>query len=625
MRFEIIRTLGSGSTGVVQLARDTERGGALVAVKRLHPHLQFTLEQETTLAQSVSHRNVCRVHDVHREDGCIVISMEHVDGETLRAVIQRHAKSKPPHMALSEGLHILQQILDGVEEAHAQGVSHCDLKPENVMINREGAVKIMDFGLAMRAATTIVQRQARAGAGTPGCMAPEHLEGKADARSDVYALGGILYEILTGCDARKRPLAFPDDTPPDLRRVVTTCLKKNPDRRFQSVAELRHALREPVAWRPLASYTGILAVCLLLTVAIAIAFALSVRPRRAGAGALPAAKAQSSAVDSVAGGNASPPLPQPETARLLADGESFLQNDMVDDALAQFERALQLDDHLTEAHFQRGLALVKLKRWDEAIAAFKRALPGSASERRVLWQWTSHFAPGSAHGVIWVKPNKVLFGERKGTDTILQLVELEQHRVRRLLIPDDHIRLNDYGLANDRLTILLSYDIKGSPNALRLYAVSPDASVLWHLDLQDGSAQLPWIGIVPRGFFAYFPSSHRLSFYDERSPQPRWTRRDVQFNRNLDPVALTNAIVLAEVTAQGSRYHAVDLADGSDDWTLDVPKIASMVVPARDEDILYFVTKSGEMIAVELGGDAARIVWRKPTGRDIVSLRAGAH
>src|SRR5205085_11148546 len=124
---------------------------------------------------------------------------------------------------------------------------------------------------------------------------------------------------------------------------------------------------------------------------------------------------------------------------------------------------------------------------------------------------SAKFAPGSRHGVIWVRPNSVLYGERKGKDTILQLIDLEPHRVRRLLIPDDHLLLDDGGFTNDRMMVLMAYQLRPAPASPKftLYAISvADASPLWHIDLDDIGSQLPWIGIGARGLLTFVPGKH---------------------------------------------------------------------------------------------------------------------
>ena len=143
MRFEIIKPIGSGATGVVYLARDTVKGN-IVALKQLRPDVAFP-QQEVLLAQKVTHPNVCRVHEFFVENDVAQISMEYVEGENLRSVIDRYrAEAASAAVPFDEALGILRQVMDGLEEAHRQGVVHRDLKPENILITRDGAVKITD-------------------------------------------------------------------------------------------------------------------------------------------------------------------------------------------------------------------------------------------------------------------------------------------------------------------------------------------------------------------------------------------------------------------------------------------------------------------------------------------------
>jgi len=262
-RYEILGEAGRGGMGIVYKARDRETG-EVVALKVLKREIaaETTLverfKNELRLARKITHKNVCRIHEFNRaSDGTAYISMEYVEGDSLRRLLRRIE-----NFGVRGGTRIAEQICAGMSEAHAQGVVHRDLKPENVMLDAAGNVKIMDFGIARSLEAGLTSTTGILG--TPAYMAPEQASGKPlDNRADIYALGLILYEIFTG----KR--AFTGDTPvevamkqvhetppaprelepalpPHIERAILKCLEKNPAKRFQSVDELEVALTQEV-------------------------------------------------------------------------------------------------------------------------------------------------------------------------------------------------------------------------------------------------------------------------------------------------------------------------------------------------------------------------------------------
>jgi serine/threonine protein kinase len=262
-RYDLLGEAGHGSMGNVYKARDRETGET-IALKVLKPEIasdQAMMERfknELLFARKITHKNVCRVHDFNRIGGIAYITMEFVEGESLRSVLNRFGGLSP-----RKGIDVALQICSGLKEAHAQGIVHRDLKPENVMIDAQGNVKIMDFGIArsMEAAT----RLTGAMVGTPAYMAPEQVAGKpVDFRTDVYSLGLILYEMFTGSQAFQAdtPVAVAlkqmREAPPPpheiepaiplgIERAILKCLEKDPFKRFQSLTELENVLRSPGA------------------------------------------------------------------------------------------------------------------------------------------------------------------------------------------------------------------------------------------------------------------------------------------------------------------------------------------------------------------------------------------
>jgi serine/threonine protein kinase len=258
-RYDILGEAGHGSMGNVYKARDRETGET-VALKLLKPEIasdQAMMERfknELLYARKITHKNVCRAHEFNRIGGIAYTSMEFVEGESLRSVLNRFGG-----LPLRKANHVALQICSGLAEAHAQGIVHRDLKPENVMIDGQGNVKIMDFGIArsMEAGTRLTGSIV----GTPAYMAPEQVSGKqVDYRTDIYSLGLMLYEMFTGTPAfsadtavavalkqmRETPQA-PHEIDPTIpvgsERAILKCLEKEPGKRFQTVVDLEKLLR----------------------------------------------------------------------------------------------------------------------------------------------------------------------------------------------------------------------------------------------------------------------------------------------------------------------------------------------------------------------------------------------
>jgi eukaryotic-like serine/threonine-protein kinase len=276
-RYELLERIGAGGMGEVFRARDHDLHRD-VAIKFLperfasDPDRLARFAQEARTASSLNHPNIVTIHEVGSRDGSPYIVMEHVDGETLRRMIARGL------MPVRRALDIGAQIADGLAKAHAANVVHRDLKPDNVMVTKDGYVKILDFGLAKLRGEAQDGLTARPGAseeitqispntavgvllGTAGYMAPEQVRGlAADYRSDQFALGAVLYEMATGHKAFERGSAVQTLTaiiedeprpigelnpsfPPPARWLIERCLSKEPEQRYASTLDLAQELR----------------------------------------------------------------------------------------------------------------------------------------------------------------------------------------------------------------------------------------------------------------------------------------------------------------------------------------------------------------------------------------------
>ena len=254
-RYEIIEELGAGGMGRVYRAFDT-RIKEEVALKLLRPEVASrpkTVERfrnEIRLARKIVHKNVCRMFDMGEERSTHFITMEYVAGEDLKSFIRRVGQ-----LPVGKAVLIGRQIAEGLTEAHKIGVVHRDLKPGNIMIDKDGDAKIMDFGIARSLAgggTTVEG----AIIGTPEYMSPEQVEGKEkDRRTDIYALGIILFEMVTGrvpfegatpfsiankhkTEPAPDAAALNPQVPQGLSRLILRCMEKPPERRYQTTEEL---------------------------------------------------------------------------------------------------------------------------------------------------------------------------------------------------------------------------------------------------------------------------------------------------------------------------------------------------------------------------------------------------
>ncbi len=272
-RYEIVRLLGQGGMGAVYQAHDKEleRQVAIKVIRSdmaANPEILRRFKQELILARQITHKNVIRIFDLGQADGIKFITMEYIEGENLQSVLRKKKK-----LESAEAANILAQVCRALEAAHNEGVVHRDLKPQNIMLDKSGRAYVMDFGIA-RSMLGAGLTQTGALIGTPDYMSPEQAKGQTlDARSDLFSLGIIFYEMLSGVvpfdadtvmgklwkrtNEPARPLDELDKSvPKPLSEIVRKCLEIDPQKRFASAGEL---LQRIEAWQGPSASTRIVA------------------------------------------------------------------------------------------------------------------------------------------------------------------------------------------------------------------------------------------------------------------------------------------------------------------------------------------------------------------------------
>jgi len=261
--YKILEELGQGGMGVVYRAEDTKLGRT-VALKFLPPEFTQDAEakerfkHEAQAAAVLNHNNICTVYEIDEYEGQSFISMEYIEGRSLKSIIDEGP------MELAAALDIAMQVAGGLAEAHEKHVVHRDIKPSNIMITAKGQPKIMDFGLAKLRSRTVLTKEGTT-LGTIAYMSPEQAKGRAvDHRTDIWSFGVMLFEMISGRrpfkgeydqamiysllnDSPEPLTALRTGVPPDLERIASKCMKKNSDERYQTasdiIADLRHLSR----------------------------------------------------------------------------------------------------------------------------------------------------------------------------------------------------------------------------------------------------------------------------------------------------------------------------------------------------------------------------------------------
>jgi serine/threonine protein kinase/Tfp pilus assembly protein PilF len=260
-RYQIIEELGRGGMGSVYKVLDNELK-EFAALKLLKPEIaadEKTIERfrnELKLARKISHKNVCRMYHLSKRENTYYITMEYVAGEDLKSLMRKIGQ-----LPVAKAISIIKQVCEGLAEAHKLGIVHRDLKPQNIMIDKEGNALIMDFGIARSLSTKDITVEGVM-IGTPEYMSPEQVEGrKTDQRSDIYSLGVVFYEMVTGTvpfegettlsiamkhknETPINPREFNALVSEDLSQLILRCMEKDKERRFQEANELLSELNK---------------------------------------------------------------------------------------------------------------------------------------------------------------------------------------------------------------------------------------------------------------------------------------------------------------------------------------------------------------------------------------------
>jgi len=392
-RYQIIEELGRGGMGSVYKVLDKEIGER-VALKLLKPEIASDermierFRNELKFARKITHKNVCRMYDLSKEKKTPYITMEYVSGEDLKSSLRRMGP-----LSAGKSIHIAKQVCEGLAEAHKLGVVHRDLKPQNIMIDKQGNAHIMDFGIARSLKAKGVTTSGMM-IGTPDYMSPEQVEGKeVDQRADIYAMGVILFEMVTGMTPFKgetavsialmhtrekppNPSEINDQIPEELSQVILKCMEKDKAKRYQKAEELtadldnvEHyvpttdrmvPLKRPGTSRAITRKSGLKKILvpafIIVGLAVAALIIIKFTPLSEMIKTSPTAAGPS------------------EMNRYLSAADQYWNKENYSEAYNQFKKALGLDPNNLTAQLGLANALKEQGKLDEAIPEYEKAI-----------------------------------------------------------------------------------------------------------------------------------------------------------------------------------------------------------------------------------------------------------
>jgi len=404
-RYQIIEELGRGGMGNVYKALDKELGEK-VALKLLKPEIASDdrmierFRNELKFARKITHKNVCRMFDLSKTEKTPYITMEYVSGEDLKSSLRRMG---PLHVG--KAIFIAKQVCEGLGEAHKLGVIHRDLKPQNIMIDKQGYAHIMDFGIARSTKAKGVTTSGMM-IGTPDYMSPEQVEGKdVDQRSDIYAMGVILFEMVTGTtpfhgdtaitialkhtrEKPRDPRELNDQIPVELSRLILKCMEKDKAKRYQKTEELFEVLdkieqfipttdriipiTKPSTARTLLGKPKMKKILVPALIILALAIAALVVWRFTP---LPE-------IIGISG----PSMAPSQADSYIKAANQFWKEKKYTEAYDQFSKALAVEPNNLEAQFGLANSLKEQGKLDEAIPEYEKAISINDQDPRAYGQ-----------------------------------------------------------------------------------------------------------------------------------------------------------------------------------------------------------------------------------------------